>query len=94
MCGVDVVFIVWNNEELGCVIIDVNGFVLFLDGLLWGKGGVELVVVMVYCGVDFNYMDLCWFVFDLMDCGVGGCLVFGLIDVYLYIDRGIYCFGE
>lgn len=73
----------------------VDGIVEFVVGLICGCGGNVLVIFVVEMEVgDYGFFDLCKLVFDLFDWGVEGCFVFGLLDVFVWIDWGVYKVGE
>lgn len=85
-----------NNEELGRVVTDAQGYGLFAPGLTRGTGGNMPVAVMAYGAnnSDFNYLNLTRAGFDLSDRGVEGRAAPGATDAFIYLDRGIYRPGE
>jgi len=96
MANASLTLIARNNEELGRVTTDAQGYVLFAPGLLRGAGGNTPVAVMAYGAnnSDFNYLNLTRAGFDLSDRGVEGRAAPGATDAFVYLDRGIYRPGE
>ncbi len=93
--GVSVALVARNNEELLRVKTDRDGRATFPAAITRGTGGMEPVVVMAYGdGNDFAFLDLRRPAFDLTDRGVEGRASPGLIDAYLYTERGVYRPGE
>jgi uncharacterized protein YfaS (alpha-2-macroglobulin family) len=85
-----------NNEELGKLVTDAQGYAMFAPGLMRGTGGNTPVAVMAYGAnnSDFNYLNLTRAGFDLSDRGVEGRAAPGATDAFVYLDRGIYRPGE
>ncbi len=96
MPGITLALIANNNDELGKVTTDAQGYAAFPPGLLRGSGGNAPVAVMAYGpnGSDFNYLSLSRAGFDLSDRGVEGRAAPGATDAFVYLDRGIYRPGE
>ncbi|MCY6383507.1 alpha-2-macroglobulin family protein [Hoeflea prorocentri] len=84
-----------NNEILGQATTDSDGRAHFAAGLMRGKAGLEPAVVTVTGeDGDFVFLDLSRAGFDLSDRGVSGRAAPGPLDVYAWLDRGIYRAGE
>ncbi|HOW75040.1 MAG TPA: alpha-2-macroglobulin [Candidatus Competibacteraceae bacterium] len=92
--GVDLRLYARNNGELGKAITDAKGYVRFDPGLLRGGGGREPAALMAFGNGDYNFLDLTKPAFDLSDRGVEGRAAPGLIDAFLYPERGVYRPGE
>ncbi len=93
--GVSLKLLAVNNEILGEVTTDDDGFGRFVPGLGRGRGGMapSLVVAETQAG-DYSFLDLRKPAFDLSDRGVEGRAAPGPLDVFAWTDRGIYKAGE
>ncbi|MCB1464639.1 MAG: alpha-2-macroglobulin family protein [Nitratireductor sp.] len=98
VAGVEVTLIARNNEVLGTASSDANGKAVFTPGLMRGSAGLAPTVLTAKAGegekTDFAFLDMTRAGFDLSDRGVGGRTSPGPLDVYTYLDRGIYRPGE
>ncbi len=95
LAGVEVSLLAQNNEELGRLTTDAEGFARFEAGLTRGSGGNSPRALLLYGpGGDFNLLDLGGPVLDLVDRGIDGRRVPGTLDAFLYAERGIYRPGE
>ncbi len=83
-----------NNEVLGTVRSDANGYARFDAGLGKGQGGNAPGLVTVLLGEDYGFLDLKQTAFDLSDRGVKGRVAPAGLDAYLYTERGVYRSGE
>lgn len=104
--GVRVVLVARDGDDLATAITDGQGHVRFAKALLEGEGPADARMVMAYGpGADFTTMDIDRPPVDLSNQGVGGRqtegenviagrAAAGLIDSYLYTDRGVYRPGE
>jgi uncharacterized protein YfaS (alpha-2-macroglobulin family) len=104
--GVRVALVAKDGEDLAVAVSDGQGHARFARPLLDGKGAETPKMVMAYGpGADFTTMDVERPPVDLSNQGVGGRQVdsssltsgrtaSGVIDSYLYSDRGIYRPGE
>ncbi len=104
--GVRVALVAKDGEDLSSAISDSQGHARFAKALLDGKAQDAPKAVMAYGpGQDFTTMDIDRPPVDLSNQGVGGRQVdaaaitagraaTGVIDSYLYSDRGIYRPGE
>ncbi len=106
MAGVRLALVAQDGEDLASVTSDGDGHVRFARPLLDGKGGDVAKMVMAYGpGADFTTMDIARPPVDLSNQGVGGRQAdaqgltagrsaSGVVDSYVYSDRGIYRPGE
>jgi uncharacterized protein YfaS (alpha-2-macroglobulin family) len=93
--AVELTLVARNNEVLGRVTADADGYAYFNAGVMRGTGGLAPSLVMAATkGGDFGFLDLGAPAFDLSDRGVDGRPTPGPTDVFLYTDRGIYRPGE
>jgi uncharacterized protein YfaS (alpha-2-macroglobulin family) len=104
--GVRVALVAKDGEDLASAVSDSQGHARFARPLLDGKGAETAKMLMAYGpGLDFTTMDLERPPVDLSNQGVGGRQVdeasltggraaSGVIDSYVYSDRGIYRPGE
>ena len=96
--GVELTLVAVNNEVLGKTTSDANGVARFGAGLLRGSSGMAPAAVTARLkgekGEDYVFLDLSRAGFDLSDRGVTGRAATGPVDVYTYLDRGIYRLGE
>jgi hypothetical protein len=106
--GVKVALVAKEGEDLATETSDSEGHVRFAKALLDGEGSSVAKMVMAYGpGSDFTVMDLDRSPVDLSNQGVGGRRVegdaasltggrtaAGVVDGYLYSDRGVYRPGE
>ena len=83
-----------NNEVLGTVRTDANGYARFDAGLAKGQGGNAPGLVTAALGEDYGFIDLKQTAFDLSDRGVKGRIAPTGLDAYLYTERGVYRSGE
>ncbi|WP_425087559.1 MG2 domain-containing protein [Stappia sp.] len=84
-----------NNDVLGEVKSDAQGFARFAPGLSRGTGGLAPALVSVETGAgDYAFLDLTAPAFDLSDRGVSGRAAPGPVDVFAWLDRGVYRPGE
>ena len=84
-----------NNEILGEVVTDAQGYARFEPGLARGSGGAspQLIDASTADG-DYAFLDLARAAFDLADRGVEGRAAPGPLDVFATTERGIYRPGE
>lgn len=82
------------NWVLFDILIDGVGYVCFDVGFICGIGGVVFVLFLLEQGDDIVFFLLIDLVFDFFDCGVEGCLFVLLLDLFVMMDRGVYCVGE
>lgn len=95
LAGVELALLAQNNNELGKVTTDAEGFARFEAGALRGQGGNLPRALLAYGqGSDFNVLDLGGPTLDLVDRGIGGRTLPGTLDAFLYSERGIYRPGE
>ncbi|WP_374346017.1 alpha-2-macroglobulin [Phenylobacterium sp.] len=94
-----------NGEDLASAKADANGHVRFDHALLEGEGGADAKMVMAYGAQgDLAVLDLDRAPVDLSKQGIGGRTgddastsgrsAAGVVDAFLYDDRGIYRPGE
>lgn len=84
-----------NNEILSSQMTDVFGRVAFDAPLTRGSGPMSPRMLLAYDdNGDFAMLDLDRPAVDLSQHPVGGRMTPGLVDAYLYTDRGIYRPGE
>lgn len=83
-----------NNEVLGTVRTDANGYARFDAGLAKGQGGNAPGLVTAALDDDYGFIDLKQTAFDLSDRGVKGRVAPAGLDAYLYTERGVYRSGE
>jgi uncharacterized protein YfaS (alpha-2-macroglobulin family) len=83
-----------NNEILGTVRSDANGYARFDAGLGKGSGGNSPGLVTALLGDDYGFLDLKQTAFDLSDRGVKGRVAPTGLDAFLYTERGVYRSGE
>jgi uncharacterized protein YfaS (alpha-2-macroglobulin family) len=108
MAGVRVALVAKDGEDLASLNADGQGHVHFAKALLDGRGAEAPKMVMAYGpGADFTAADLDRPPVDLSNQGVGGRQMgddakaltagragSGVVDGYLYSDRGVYRPGE
>lgn len=93
--GVTVRLLAINNEVLGEIRTNEDGFAEFAAGLTRGRGGLAPGVLIAETGEgDYSFLDLRKPAFDLSDRGVEGRTAPGPLDVFAWTDRGIYKAGE
>ncbi|MEC9342515.1 MAG: alpha-2-macroglobulin, partial [Pseudomonadota bacterium] len=96
--GVELTLIARNNEVLGTATSDAEGKAVFTPGLMRGSAGLAPAVLTGMLGDakdgDFVFLDMTRAGFDLSDRGVEGRVSPGPLDVYTWLDRGIYRPGE
>ncbi len=83
-----------NNEVLGTVRSDANGYARFDAGLGKGQGGNAPGLVTATLAEDYGFLDLKQTAFDLSDRGVKGRVAPSGLDAFLYTERGVYRSGE
>jgi hypothetical protein len=94
MDGVEVRLIARNNEVLATATT-AGGAVRFEPGLMRGAGGLEPALVVARSGSsDYSFLDLTQPAFDLTDRGVSGREPPGVVDAFVYAERGVYRRGE
>ncbi|MDF2096602.1 alpha-2-macroglobulin family protein [Aquibaculum arenosum] len=92
---VTVTLVARNNEILGEATADADGHVHFAAGLIRGAGGLAPGHLEARAeGADFALLDLSRSGFDLTDRGVEGRAAPGPVDIFLYVERGVYRPGE
>ncbi|MFZ1813694.1 MAG: alpha-2-macroglobulin family protein [Rhizobiaceae bacterium] len=98
MAGVEVTLLARNNEILGTATTDDEGKAVLSPGLMRGTAGQAPAVLTARNGDagegDFVFLDMSKAGFDLSDRGVTGRETPGPLDVYTYLERGIYRPGE
>lgn len=94
LAGVTLRLYARNNGELGAVTTDAQGYARLDPGLLRGDGGREPAALMAFGQGDYNFLDLTQPAFDLSDRGVEGRTAPGVVDAFLYTERGVYRPGE
>lgn len=95
--GVELTLLARNNEVLGSATTDDSGKAVFDPGLMRGTSGLTPTLLTARAtGIetDFIFLDLTRAGFDLSDRGVEGRAAPGPLDIYTYLDRGIYRPGE
>jgi uncharacterized protein YfaS (alpha-2-macroglobulin family) len=95
LAGIDIVLYARNNSPLATLKTDDNGQVRFAPGLLQSREGrraVQLAAMDTEHG--FTFLNLEQAPFDLSDRGVAGRAAPGVLDAFIYSDRGIYRPGE
>ncbi|MCL4765718.1 MAG: alpha-2-macroglobulin family protein [Hyphomicrobiaceae bacterium] len=84
-----------NNEVLGQLRTDAQGYARFEAGLSRGEGGMApALLVAEGASGDYAFLDLTTAAFDLTDRGVEGREAPGPIDGFLFSERGVYRPGE
>jgi uncharacterized protein YfaS (alpha-2-macroglobulin family) len=93
--GVGLRLVAINNEVLGEVVTDAEGYASFPPGLMRGTGGMApgLLVAETAAG-DYSFLDMSRAPMDLTDRGVEGREPPKPLDVFLTTERGIYRTGE
>ncbi|NKB54236.1 MAG: hypothetical protein GKR97_18830 [Rhizobiaceae bacterium] len=98
LAGVSLNLLARNNEILGEVKTDANGKAQFEPGLMRGTAGLSPTIITAHQKTtdsqDFVFLDVSRAGFDLSDRGVEGRASPGPLDVYSYLDRGIYRPGD
>ncbi len=91
----DVKLLSKNNEVLGIVKTNAQGFAKFDAGLVRGTGGQSpAVLIAERKGADYAFLSLADSPFDLADRGVAGRVTPGPLDAYIFAERGVYRSGE
>lgn len=84
-----------NNEVLGTIKTNAQGFAKFDVGLVRGTGGQSpAVLIAERKGTDYAFLSLSESPFDLADRGVAGRATPGPLDAYVFTERGVYRSGE
>jgi uncharacterized protein YfaS (alpha-2-macroglobulin family) len=84
-----------NNEVLGVIKTNAQGFAKFDVGLVRGTGGLAPhVLIAERKGTDYAFLSLSESPFDLADRGVAGRVTPGPLDAYVFTERGVYRSGE
>lgn len=84
-----------NNEVLGTLKTNAQGFAKFEPGLVRGSGGLApAVLIAERKGADYAFLSLSESPFDLADRGVAGRSTPGPLDAYVVTERGVYRSGE
>jgi uncharacterized protein YfaS (alpha-2-macroglobulin family) len=84
-----------NNELLGVIKTNAQGFAKFDVGLVRGTGGLApAVLIAERKGADYAFLSLSESPFDLADRGVSGRVTPGPLDAYVFTERGVYRSGE
>ncbi|TVR10976.1 MAG: alpha-2-macroglobulin family protein [Salinarimonadaceae bacterium] len=94
LAGVTVELIALNNEVLGSVEADENGWARFGAGLSRGSDGLAPALVTARLDDDYGFVDLLQSAFDLSDRGVTGRPAPGPLEAYVFPERGVYRSGE
>jgi uncharacterized protein YfaS (alpha-2-macroglobulin family) len=94
VAGVELKLIARNNEVLATKTTGADGRVDFDPGLVRGKGGSALGLLVATLGGDYNFLSLAQNAFDLTDRGVDGRDAPKGLDAFLYTERGVYRSGE
>ncbi|MCJ8311073.1 MAG: hypothetical protein HRU27_19060, partial [Rhizobiaceae bacterium] len=98
LANVDLQLLARNNQILGTVTTDERGQARFDPGLMRGSAGLAATVLTAKRKAkdttDFVFLDITRAGFDLSDRGVEGRTSPGPLDVFTYLDRGIYRPGE
>lgn len=93
--GVELQLLAKNNEVLGTAKTDDQGRAHFDPGLSRGTAGSTPAMITASNGADdYVFLDLTRAGFDLSDRGVTGRAAPGAVDVFAYMERGIYRPGE
>jgi len=95
LANVELTLLARNNEVLGKATSDADGKAVFQPGLMRGTAGLTPSVLTAgTTDKDFSFLDMTRAGFDLSDRGVEGRTPPGPLDVFVYLDRGIYRPGE
>ncbi len=107
LVGIKLALVAHDGEDLATATTDGEGHARFAKALLDGKGAEAAKAVMAYGpGSDFTTMEIDRSPVDLSNQGVGGRqsegggkltggrASTGVVDSYLYSDRGVYRPGE
>lgn len=93
--AVNLTLIARNNDILAQVQSDANGRAKIPGAALRGTGNMAPKMLLAYAGEDdFAALDLARSPLDLTAYDVTGRDVPGLVDAYLYTERGVYRPGE
>ena len=100
--GVTLRLMAQNNDILAQTVTDAGGFARFAAPLLHGEGVMAAAAVQGMLdppsgsggATDFVSLSLDATAFDLSDRGVSGAKQPGVLDAFLWTDRGIYRPGE
>lgn len=92
--GVRLMLMARNNDILAEATTDAEGMARFAAPLLRGTGPVAPVAIHAEAGDDLAALNLDAAAFDLSDRGATGLPSPGPVDVFLWLDRGIYRPGE
>ena len=84
-----------NNDVLATGKTDANGYVHFEAGLARGDGGLApAILIAETADHDYAFLDMNGSAFDLSDRGVAGRDAPGILDAYVFAERGVYRPGE
>lgn len=93
--GIELRLVAKNNEVLGTVKSNAQGYARFEGALARGTGGLAPAVLTADTGKgDFAFLDLTTGEFDLSDRGVAGRAAPGALDAFIATERGVYRSGE
>jgi uncharacterized protein YfaS (alpha-2-macroglobulin family) len=93
--GARVSLISKGQDQLGEAVTNETGQAFFAPGLLRGRGAGAASLIAAYGPRgDFAVMDLDRPAFDFSDRGVAGRPNGGLLEAFVYTDRGVYRPGE
>jgi uncharacterized protein YfaS (alpha-2-macroglobulin family) len=94
LADVEVRLVARNNEVLATKRTDALGHIAFDPGLARGEGGMAPNLIVANSGTDYGFLDLGGSAFDLTDRGVKGREAPGLVEAYVFPERGVYRTGE
>jgi uncharacterized protein YfaS (alpha-2-macroglobulin family) len=95
VAGAELRLLAKNNEVLGVIKTNPQGFAKFDVGLVRGTGGLSpAVLIAERKGADYAFLSLSESPFDLADRGVAGRVTPGPLDAYVFTERGVYRSGE
>ena len=84
-----------NNDVLGELTTDKNGYARFPTNLSKGEGGLAPALLIAEgSNGDYAFLNMATAAFDLTDRGVKGRVAPGPVDGYVYTERGVYRPGE
>jgi uncharacterized protein YfaS (alpha-2-macroglobulin family) len=95
LAGVKLQLLARNNEVLGTATSNEDGRASFTAGLTRGTESMAPAIMVARHGDgDFVFLDMTQAGFDLSDRGVTGRKAPGALDVFAWLERGIYRAGE